>query len=91
MWPPLIQFAIRVRALIPRKDDPKLARVVHHVVSGCREVGVLLIAFGPLEAALKSTVGSEAGNSPAGLMFFAIGISAFVTALLLEWRLLDVR
>jgi hypothetical protein len=50
-----------------------------------------LVAFGPLEAALKATAGSEAGNSPAGLVFFAIGISVFVTALFLEWRLLDVR
>jgi len=91
MWPPAVQFAVRVRAFLPKKDDPKLVRLVQHAISGCREVGVLLVAFGPLEAALKSTAGSEAGNNPAGLMFFAIGICLFVTALLMEWRLLDVR
>ena len=76
---------------MPEKNDPKLVRLVQHAFSACREVGVLLVAFGPLEAALKATAGSEAGNSPAGLVFFAIGISVFVTALFLEWRLLDVR
>jgi hypothetical protein len=91
MWPPLVQFANRVRASLPEKDDPKFMRLVHHVISGCREVGVLLIAFRPLEATLNSTAGSAARNSPGGLLFFSIGVALFLLALLLEWRLFDVR
>ena len=75
---------------MPRKHDPKLMRLVHHVISGCREVGVLLIAFGPLETTLNSTVGSGARNSFDGLVFFSIGLALFLLALLLEWRLVDV-
>jgi membrane protein implicated in regulation of membrane protease activity len=47
-----------------------------------REIGVLLIAFGPLDAAFSS----EAPAPVWWLLFLFLGLALFVTALLTEWR-----
>jgi hypothetical protein len=79
---------VRLRTWL--KQDPKKAiRLIRRVVEGLREVGVLLIAFAPLEAGL-----SEAPLS-ASVKFLSVflcgGFGLFGLALLLEWRLGDVE
>jgi len=65
----------------------KSARLGRRVVEGLREVGVLLIAFAPLESALR-------GPDPAYHTRFLIefgggGLLLFGVSLLLEWRFDD--
>jgi hypothetical protein len=53
-----------------------------------REIGVLLIAFAPLEAGLSPEPLSDSVTFL--LVFLGGGFGLFSLALLLEWRLADV-
>ena len=54
-----------------------------------REVGVLLIAFAPLDAALSTE--PLANHINFLLVFVGGGSALFLSALALEWRFLDVE
>ena len=57
--------------------------IKERVEKGMREVGVLLIAFAPLDAFMKSGEPTPWGT----LVFFVVaGILLFWLALVLEWR-----
>jgi hypothetical protein len=69
------------------KRNPKKAeRLGSRVLEALREIGILLMAFGPLEAAISS---AKAWNISVGLLFFGGGLRLFVMALILEWRRTD--
>lgn len=72
------------------QDNPrKAARLETRIFEGLREVGLLLIAFAPLEAALSNSASSR----PAGFLikFLGGGLLLFGLALLLEWRFNSVE
>ena len=50
-----------------------------------REIGTLLLAFGPLDAALEYERGTP-GTWRAAIGFFLLGATFFGFGLLLEWR-----
>lgn len=77
-----------LRAWLERNSS-RSERLGRRVVDGLREVGVLLIAFGPLESALR-------GPDPAYHARFLIefgggGLLLFGLSLLLEWRFDDAE
>ena len=68
----------------------KAQRLGLRVLEAFREVGVLLMAFGPLEAALNANnKGAAHWANRAGSLFFAIGLGSFLLAVYLEWRFVD--
>jgi hypothetical protein len=67
----------------------KAKRLGLRVLEALREVGVLLMAFGPLEAALNANKGAALWANRAGPLFFAIGLGLFLLAVYLEWRFVD--
>ena len=81
-----MRFRIRDRALRlfgPLREHPaKVRRARNRVLEGAREVGVLLIAFAPLDAVLIESRGAR--STP--LLFLVLGCFLFVTALIAEWR-----
>jgi hypothetical protein len=67
-----------------RRSPEKRARLLGRVFEGLREVGILLIAFAPLDVAI---IPAGSRNSDGVLLFFAgLGLLLFVGALALEWR-----
>ena len=62
----------------------KAARFEARILEGLREVGVLLIAFAPLESALRSNETSHPARFLVG--FLGAGLLLFGLALLPEWR-----
>ena len=58
---------------------PKSVR--ERIMDGMREVGVLLIAFAPLDAVL-----AERSRMPLLLLFLVLGLVLFTAALVLERR-----
>lgn len=57
--------------------------IAERIEEGLREVGVLLIAFAPLDVALNHR---QPGNLTFLSLFFGLGISLFAWALILERR-----
>lgn len=57
--------------------------IKERVEEGMREVGVLMVAFAPLDALMK-----PGGPTPWGLMasFGLLGVLLFCGALVMEWR-----
>jgi hypothetical protein len=68
-----------------RRNPDKAKRLRGRVIEGLREVGILLIAFAPLDVAISPGSGHQVGRM---LLFFeSLGCLLFVGALALEWRL----
>jgi hypothetical protein len=66
------------------RNPKKAARVGERILEGLREVGVLLVAFAPLDMAIGEK--PLADSWPILVMFFLAGLTMFVMALILEWR-----
>lgn len=58
---------------------PKPTNVRKRIEDGMREVGILLIAFAPLDAVL-----AEPNRIPLLLLFLLVGVFLFTVAILLE-------
>ena len=71
-----------------RQDPPKARRLGSRIFEGLREVGVLLIAFAPLEAGLSEKDVLDQARFLVG--FLGGGFLVFGLTLVLEWRFLDV-
>jgi len=67
-----------------RRHPAKTARFGERIVEAMREVGVLLIAFTPLDAALQPRDIHPVGVFLA--VFLGAGLLLFFGALILEWR-----
>lgn len=67
----------------------KAARLKFRILEGLREVGLLLIAFAPLEAALKGVDSPHPGRFLA--KFLGGGMVLFGLALMFEWRSDDLE
>jgi hypothetical protein len=72
-----------------RKSPKKTARLLDRVINGFAEVGLLLIAFGPLEAAINRTSLRNAAGFV--VVFVGVGLLLFAFALITEWRWQDER
>jgi hypothetical protein len=70
-----------------RENPKKAARTGTRVLDGLREVGLLLIAFGPLETAINRTSLRDAAGFL--VLFLGGGLALFAIALVLEWRRQD--
>ena len=57
----------------------------------CRESGVLLMALGPLEAALNRDATRLSWAEAFGFWYFVIGLAISALALFLEWRFVDAE
>lgn len=81
-----MRLRIRVTALRLlgrlRGQPAKARRIGDRLLEGAREVGVLLIAFAPLDAALAER--EEVRRFL--LLFLGLGCFLFILALGLEWR-----
>jgi hypothetical protein len=64
-------------------DRTELKTLGERIADGMREVGVLLLAFAPLESALSHR---GEGSRDFLMLFFGSGMSLFSVALVLEWR-----
>jgi hypothetical protein len=63
---------------VPSETKPVLERIE----AAAREIGVLLIAFAPLDAAVNAAQGQKVGS----LLYFALlGLCLFTVAMLMEW------
>ena len=60
--------------------DEKSERALGHFIATIREVGALLIAFGPLETAINRSGGALFA------LFLILGVLIFGVALVLEWK-----
>lgn len=68
-------------------QNSKKRRQLHRrILEALREVGVLLIAFAPLDVVLK---GGKELQWGAMLSFFLVGLSAFALGSIAEWRFDD--
>lgn len=67
-----------------RERPAKARRAISRIIEGMREVGVLLIAFAPLDVALSSN--ALADDLPILVLFLGLGGLLFLAALYLEWR-----
>ena len=63
-----------------RRHPFKAARLLDRMQEALREIGVLLMAFAPLEAPLSR------GSTRFLLLYLSVGFVLFVLALALEWR-----
>ena len=70
-----------------RKEPTKAKRLAERVQEGMREVGVLFLAFAPLDVALSP----EPVRDSVGvlLLFVSLGALFFGGALVFEWRRQD--
>ena len=67
------------------RERPARARlIVERILEGMRELGVLFLAFAPLDAALSERSFREVAG--AALFFSGLGCSLYGAALVLEWR-----
>ena len=66
------------------RDDPRAKDIGKQIRDGMREIGVLFIAFAPLETALQNRSIRE--TWPALFGFAFAGVVIFLCALVLEWR-----
>lgn len=71
------------------QNPGKARRVEERVLEGMREVGVLLVAFTPLDAAFSRD--SLRDSIWALLVFGGFGVMLFAVSLVLEWRSEDER
>jgi hypothetical protein len=67
-----------------RRDPAKTARFGERILEGMREIGVLLFAFAPLDAALQPRDISGVAGFLA--VFLGSGALLFFGALVIEWR-----
>jgi hypothetical protein len=65
-------------------------RLFRRTIDAVREVGTLLIAFGPLDASLELGRG-DLGSARAATWFSAIGLGLLVCAIALESKIDDVQ
>jgi hypothetical protein len=70
-----------------QQNPKKATRAGTRVLDGLREVGLLLIAFGPLETAINRTSLRDAAGFL--MLFLGGGLALFAIALVLEWRRQD--
>ena len=66
------------------KNPKKAARLTERIIEGLREVGLLLIAFSPIDAAISKGTLREATEFLVG--FLGGGLVLFGLGLFLEWR-----
>jgi hypothetical protein len=71
-------------------DETRTARLWSRIEEATREIGVLLIAFAPLDAVVEFGRGEQRAGRFA-LAFFLAGAFLFVLAIMLEWRRGDVE
>lgn len=71
------------------ENPGKAAQLARRIREGLREVGILLIAFAPLEAALNRSHLRDAWGFL--VAFVGIGVTLFAFATFLEWRSGDVE
>lgn len=64
-------------------DKSEIKKVGERIEDAMREVGVLLIAFAPLDVALNRHAGGDLSYL---LLFLGLGMSLFVGSLILERR-----
>ncbi len=69
------------------RDARRSRRLLSRVIEGAREVGVLFITFGPLEAAFSGPLAQHTVRDL--LLFVGIGAFLFFGSLALEWRFDD--
>ena len=69
-------------------DSPDAKPPIERIEEALREIGVLLVALAPLDAAFDSAPGSTLTDL---LLFLTAGATLFVIALLLERRRRDVK
>jgi C4-dicarboxylate-specific signal transduction histidine kinase len=62
-------------------DTPSTKSVAERIEEAMREIGMLLLAFAPLDAVL-----AEPARTGRLLLFFCFGIFLFIAAVLLERR-----
>ena len=72
---------IRWRAWLQTRPTQAL-RARERLLDAMREVGVLLIAFAPLDAVLVESPRRRNGL----LIFLALGLFLFLVAIIVEWR-----
>jgi len=70
------------------ENPGKVARLGGRIIEGFREVGLLLMAFTPLDAALSNMALRDVTAFLVG--FLGIGALLFGLGLFLEWRYLGV-
>jgi len=69
--------------LRPFYEQPQKVRRIHErLLEGLREIGVLLMAFAPLDAVLVESAAVRGTL----LLFLALGCFLFGAAVVLEWR-----
>ena len=67
------------------REQPTKARLLaDRIIEGMREIGVLFLAFAPLDAALSP--GARRDSTRAFLLFVVLGAFLFGGALLFEWK-----
>ena len=67
-----------------RGNPKQVNKLADRVFEGMREIGILLIAFAPLDVTVTPANGREPGAVV--LLFAGFGLFLFVGALSLEWR-----
>ena len=79
LFPPMLEFL--------KQNPPKARTLGTRILDGMREIGVLLMAFAPLDVALNRT----ALRDGIGVLVAFVGVGAllFVGSLVLEWRRSD--
>ena len=90
------QVAARIADTIAQ-NPKKMQRAGKRVVEVATEIGLLLIVFTPLETLLRAepseTIRAAKTAAPRmsglGWLFFVIGVTLIIGALILEWRYLD--
>lgn len=65
------------------RDPAKSKLVAERIAEAAREIGILLIAFTPLDFALSD----HGVNVPVFAAFIIAGIGLFVLGIAIEWRL----
>ena len=71
------------------KSSLRNKRLAIRVLDAVREFGILLLVFAPLDAVFT---GRDVLWAPsAGVLFAIVGFCALTTALVVEWRWIDVE
>ena len=68
-------------------DARKRNRLQRRVVEAMREVGVLLIAFTPLDIVVSD--GGLTGHWGSFVLFFGVGVTSFFLGVIAEWEVED--
>lgn len=75
-----VRLSLRLPAWL-RHNATKRARVLARLEEGLHEIGVLLMAFAPLDVALLDT--KQWGILA---LFLSVGFTFFCLAIIMEWR-----